>query len=136
MPSTVNSLYLKLPLQVTQKLAWANPVGPPRSPTLLSHLPAGCREKCRVFSIRPPFLDSEIKIMSTAQIRKETKVTKIIKRREIPKFLESSRCFQSISPITDDNVNVSRLSFLTVTLLGPLDGESNRSLWVWTWIGP
>lgn len=52
---------------------------------------------------------------------------------EIPKFLESSRCFQSMSPITDDTVSESRL-LLTVTFLGPLDGETDRSFCVWTWI--
>lgn len=81
-----------------------------------------------------PLIDSEIKIMSAAQIRKETKVTNITGGGgEIPKFLESSRCFQSMSPITDDTVSESRL-LLTVTFLGPLDGETDRSFCVWTWI--
>lgn len=34
----------------------------------------------------------------------------------------------------DDNVNGSRLSFLVVTLLGPLHGEASGSLWIWVWV--
>ena len=133
-PPTVNSLYLNLPRQVTQSLC---------GPSLLVHLFLS-RCSTRSLSFHTPLRSSRMgPPLADSEIAKEEEHCSRMKgargnnqEGEIPKSLESSRYFQKMAPITDNNVNGAGLPFLTVPLVGPLYGEPNRTLWVWTGLDP